>query len=50
MVIGNVDLSLFAFCKQNGGGLMRRVMVGRLGGRKAGFAIDRVCDFKWRLS
>lgn len=32
--MGYVELSTFAFCKYNGGGLMRRVMFGRLSTRK----------------
>lgn len=31
MAMGYAELSLFAFCKHNFGGLMRRAMVGRMG-------------------
>lgn len=42
-----MELSLFAFCRYNGGGLMSRVIVRRVGGRGKGYAVRVVL---WRLS
>lgn len=42
MAKGYAELSVFALCKYNDGGLMSRVKVGRVGGRGKSYAI-RVC-------
>lgn len=40
--IGYLELSLFAFCKNNDGDLMKRVMVGWMFKRRKGCAVE-VC-------
>lgn len=44
------ELSLFASYNYNGGGLIRTVMVGRVGGREKGYAVGVCISMKAWLS